>query len=169
MSITSDNSVLISFVAVIVAVLAAVASFWSAYSSHRSRRAAERSLRLTEERHEEELTPRFVAWLELVKGETIMRLKNSGIVSYKSVVFTLEPADGLVGLPIIGLQMGGWGGRQDTGDFGIFEAGATKVLLADWRQSHPSKNFRLRLVCTDFEERKWTTTTTGETVYRSRS
>lgn len=141
---------------------------WSAYSSHKSRKAAERSAEIVRLRREEELEPKFEAWLEARAGSYFLHLKNNGIVTYRSVVFSFEAADGLVGLPIIGLQLGGWGGRRETGDFGLFEAGSTKIAIASRRQDHPGASFRMRLVCMGAGGQTWTTTVVGETKARFR-
>src|SRR5947199_4480000 len=117
---------------------------WSAYSSHRSRQAAERSSEIVRVKREEELAPKFDAWLEFRDGMHHLYLKNLGVVTYASVVFHFIPADGLADLPITGLQMGGWGGAFQTRDFGLFEAGSTKIFIATRRQQHPGTNFRMR-------------------------
>ncbi|MDN3526153.1 hypothetical protein QWY79_12845 [Halomonas sabkhae] len=93
-----------------------------------------------------------------------MHLKNVGIVTYRSVIFNFIPADGLAGLPITGLLMGGWGGVRETGDFGLFEAGSTKILIANLQQDHPGSNFRMQLTCKDENGQASNTTVTGELV-----
>jgi hypothetical protein len=156
------NSLTVATFALGLSLVSAALACWSAYSSHKSRKAAERSSEILRLRREEELAPRFEAWLQVRDGTPFLYLKNQGIVNYNSVVFNLEKADGLVGLPIRGLQLAGWGGHSKTGDLGLFEAGSTKILIAERDQLHPSPNFRLRLVCMEAGGRRWTTTVVGE-------
>ena len=158
----------VSTAALGLSVLSVGIATWSAYSSHRSRKSAERSSQIMRVKREEELAPKFDAWLEFRDGVHNLHLKNLGIVTYTSVVFHFIPADGLAGLPITHLQMGGWGEGRETSDFGLFEAGSTKIFIASRRQLHPGTNFRMSLICKDESGHTWTTTTTGETAIRAR-
>jgi hypothetical protein len=162
------NTLTVSTAALGLSVLSLATATWSAYNSYRSRKAAERAVGITRLKREEDLAPKFEAWLEFREGMHNLHLKNLGIVTYTTVFFRFEPADGLVGLPITGLQMGGWGGHRENGDFGLFEAGSTKVFIANRQQTHPSTMFRMHLKCVDRTGRTWTTTVTGDTVVRRR-
>lgn len=113
--VTDYNALTIAIAALGVSILSAGIACWSAYSSHKSRKASERMAEITRIKREEELMPKFEAWLEFRKGMHFLHLKNAGIVTYSSVVFNFEAADGLAELPITGLQMGGWGGDCETG------------------------------------------------------
>jgi hypothetical protein len=161
-------SLSVSTAALGLSVLSVGIAAWSAYTSHKSRQAAERSSEIVRVKREEELAPKFDAWLEFRDGVHYLYLKNLGVVTYASVIFHFIPADGLAGLPITGLQMPGWGEARESADFGLFEAGSTKICIASRRQQHPGTNFRMRLICKDSISRSWTTTATGETAVRKR-